>query len=165
MFTFHNALHNEIGFYIFPICIDVHLAYFEYSLCQIWSVYMQYLRCYDHSNGCLFLVIHQAEVLLNFFFWWVYALLSFPWRLIKASQILAYQFARQCETRETARWVKSSQFIAMTYWGYQRVHPMLKQYMKLFGLWYLFNHLLIFEHLVVCLCALFLHTWTRATTS
>ena len=28
---------------------------------------MQYLRCCDHSNERLFLIIQQAEVLLNFF--------------------------------------------------------------------------------------------------
>ena len=42
-----------------------HIA-IEYSLCQIWSVYMQYLRCRDHSNKCVFLIIHLTEVLLNF---------------------------------------------------------------------------------------------------
>ena len=46
------------------------LAYIDYSKCQIWSVYMQYLQCRAHSNKCLFLVVQQAGVLLNFF-WWV----------------------------------------------------------------------------------------------
>ena len=55
-------------FFLFPLVLN--LAYIDYSLCQIWSVYMQYLRCCDHSNECLFLVIQQAEVLLTFF-WWV----------------------------------------------------------------------------------------------
>ena len=32
----------------------------------IWSVYMQYLWYFDHSNKLQFLVIQQAEVLLNF---------------------------------------------------------------------------------------------------
>ena len=56
-------------FFLFSLVLN--LAYIDYSLCQILSVYMQYLRCCDHSNKCLFLVIQQAEVLLNFF-WWVY---------------------------------------------------------------------------------------------
>ena len=54
-----------------PVCflfsLVLNLAYIDYSLCQIRSVYMQYLRCCDYSNKCLFLVIQQAEVLLNFF--------------------------------------------------------------------------------------------------
>ena len=54
-------------FFIFSLFLN--LAYIGYSLCQIWSVYTQCLRCCDHSNKCLFLVIQQAEVLLNF--WWV----------------------------------------------------------------------------------------------
>ena len=41
------------------------LRYIEYSLCQIWVVYMQFLRCC--SNKRLFLVIYLAQVLLNFF--------------------------------------------------------------------------------------------------
>ena len=57
-------------FFLFSLVLN--LAYIDHLLCQIWSVYMQYLRCCDHSNKCLFLVIQQAEVLLNFF-WWVYA--------------------------------------------------------------------------------------------
>ena len=44
----------------------LNLSSIDYSLCQIWSVYMQYLRCFDHSNKCLLLVIQQAEVLLTF---------------------------------------------------------------------------------------------------
>ena len=50
----------------------LNLAYIEYSLYQIWSVYMQYLRCCDHSKNCLFLVLQQAEVVLNFFLMSVY---------------------------------------------------------------------------------------------
>ena len=46
-------------FFLFPLVFN--LAYIDYSLCQIWSVCMQYLRCSDHSNKCLFLVIQQAE--------------------------------------------------------------------------------------------------------
>ena len=53
--------------YLFLFALVLNLAYIDYSLCQIWSVYMQYLHCCDHSNECLFLVIQQAEVLLNFF--------------------------------------------------------------------------------------------------
>ena len=49
------------------VLFSLDLAYIDYSLCQIWSVYKQYLRCCDHFNKCLFLVIQQAEVLLNFF--------------------------------------------------------------------------------------------------
>ena len=61
----------KVGSIIFLFALVSSLAYIEDRLCQIWSVYMQYLRCYDHSNKCLFLVIQQAEVLLNFF-WGVY---------------------------------------------------------------------------------------------
>ena len=56
-------------FFLFSLVLNV--VYIDYSLCQIWSVYMQYLRYFDHSNKCLFLVILQAELLLNFF-WWEY---------------------------------------------------------------------------------------------
>ena len=52
-------------FFLFSLVLN--LTYMGYSLCHIWSVYMQYLRCCDHSNKCLFLVIQQAEVLVNFF--------------------------------------------------------------------------------------------------
>ena len=56
-------------FFLFSLFLN--LAYIDYTLCKIWSVYMQYLRYCDHSNKCLFLVIQLAEVLLKFF-WWVY---------------------------------------------------------------------------------------------
>ena len=71
--------HNIMGYIInlgsmfFLFTLVLYLAYIDYSLCQIWSVYMQYLWCCDHCNKCLFLVIQQAEVLLNFF-WWVYTI-------------------------------------------------------------------------------------------
>ena len=58
---------RKLGSIIFLFALVSSLEYIEYWLCQIWSVYMQYLRGYDHSNKCLFLVIQQAEVLLNFF--------------------------------------------------------------------------------------------------
>ena len=61
----------NLGFTFFLFSLVSNLAYIYYSLCQIWSVYMQYSRCCDHSNKCLFLVIQQTEVLLNYF-WWVY---------------------------------------------------------------------------------------------
>ena len=61
----------KLGSTFFLFALVSNLAYIEYRWCQIWSAYMQYLRCYDHSNKCLFLVIQQAEVLLNFI-WWVY---------------------------------------------------------------------------------------------
>ena len=61
----------NLGSLFFQFSLVLNLAYIDYSLCHIWSAYMQYLRCCDHSNKCLFLVIQQAEVLLNFF-WWVY---------------------------------------------------------------------------------------------
>ena len=60
-------------FFLFSLVLD--LAYIDHSLCQIWSVYMQYLWWCDFSNKCLFLVIQQAEVLINFF-WWVYVYIS-----------------------------------------------------------------------------------------
>ena len=56
----------NVGRLCFLFSLVLNLAYIDYSLCQIWNVYMQYLRCCDHSNKCLFLVIQQAEVLLNF---------------------------------------------------------------------------------------------------
>ena len=61
----------NLGSMFFLLSLVLNLAYINYSLCHMWSVYMQYLRCCDHSNKCLFLVIQQAEMLLNFF-WWVY---------------------------------------------------------------------------------------------
>ena len=69
IFALHNRLHNKLSFYIFHIFICLNLPYIDYSPCQMWRVYMQYLRCCDHSNECLFLVFQQAEVLLNFFSW------------------------------------------------------------------------------------------------
>ena len=57
----------KLGSIFFLFALVSNLAYIEYRLYQIWSVYMQYLLCYDHSNKGLFLVIQQAEVLLNFF--------------------------------------------------------------------------------------------------
>ena len=57
----------NLGSMFFLFSLVLNLAYIDYSLYQIWSVYMQYLLCFDHSNKCLFLVIQQAEVLLNFF--------------------------------------------------------------------------------------------------
>ena len=53
------------GFMFFLFSLVLNLVYIGYSLCQ--SVYMQYLRCCDHSNKCFFLVIQQAQVLLNIF--------------------------------------------------------------------------------------------------
>ena len=67
MSTLHNGLHNKFGLYVFLFSLILNLAYIDYSLCQFWSIYIQFLRCCDHSNKCLFLVIQQAEVLLNFF--------------------------------------------------------------------------------------------------
>ena len=57
----------NLGSLFFLLSLVLNLAYIDCLLCQIWSVYMQYLRYCDHSNKCLFLVIQQAEVLLNFF--------------------------------------------------------------------------------------------------
>ena len=57
---------TNLGSIFFVFTLVLHEAYIDYPLCQIWSVYMQYLRCCDHSNKCLFLVIQEAEVLLNF---------------------------------------------------------------------------------------------------
>ena len=56
----------NLGSMFFLLSLVLYLAYIDHSLCQIWSVYRQYLRCCDHSNECLFLVIQQAEVLLIF---------------------------------------------------------------------------------------------------
>ena len=57
----------HLGSMFFLFSLVLNLAYIDYSLCQIWSVHMHYLRRCDHSNNCLFLVIQRAEVLLNFF--------------------------------------------------------------------------------------------------
>ena len=57
----------NLGSMFFLVSLVWHLAYIDYSLCQIWSVCVQYLQCCDHSKKCLFLVVQQAEVLLNFF--------------------------------------------------------------------------------------------------
>ena len=67
MSTLHNGLYNQFGLYVFLFSLFFYLPYIDYSLCQIWSVYMQYMRRCDHSNNCLFLIIQQAEVLLNIF--------------------------------------------------------------------------------------------------
>ena len=56
----------NLGSMFFLLSVVVDLVYIDYSVCQIWSVYMQYMRRCDLSNNCLFLVIQQAEVLLNF---------------------------------------------------------------------------------------------------
>ena len=61
----------NLGSMFFLFSLFLNLAYIDCSLCQIWSLYMQYLQCCDHSNKCLFLIIQLAEVLLNFF-WWAY---------------------------------------------------------------------------------------------
>ena len=58
----------NLGSIFFLLSLVLNLAYIDYSLCQIWNVYRQYLWCCDYSNKCLFLVIQQAEVLLIFFF-------------------------------------------------------------------------------------------------
>ena len=57
----------NFGSMFFLILLVLNLAYIDYSLSEIRSVYMQYLQCCDHSSKCLFLVIQQAEVLLTFF--------------------------------------------------------------------------------------------------
>ena len=57
----------NLGSMFFLFSLVLNLAYIDYSLCQILSVYMQYLPCCDHFNKCLFPVNQQAEVLLNFF--------------------------------------------------------------------------------------------------
>ena len=62
---------TNVGSTFFLFSLIVNLAYIYYSLCQIWSVYMQHLRCCDCSNKLLFFVFQQAEMLLNFF-WWVH---------------------------------------------------------------------------------------------
>ena len=57
----------NLGSMFFLFLLVLNLAYIEYPLCHIWSVYMQYLRCCDHYDKCLFPITQQAEVLLNFF--------------------------------------------------------------------------------------------------
>ena len=57
----------NLGCMFFLLSLVLSLAYIDDSLCQILSVYMQYLRCCEHFNKCLLLVNQQAEVLLNFF--------------------------------------------------------------------------------------------------
>ena len=67
----HYIMDNiiNLGSMFFLVSLVWNLAYIDHSLCQVWSVYMQYLQCCDHSKKC-FLVVQQADVLLNFF-WWV----------------------------------------------------------------------------------------------
>ena len=57
MSTLHNGLHKQFELYVFLLSLVLNLAYIDYTLCQIWSAYMQYLRRYDHSNKYSFLVI------------------------------------------------------------------------------------------------------------
>ena len=57
----------NLGSMVFLCSLGLNLAYIDYSLCLILSVYMQYMWCFDHSNNSFFLAIQQAEVLLNFF--------------------------------------------------------------------------------------------------
>ena len=38
----------NLGAMFFLVSLVWNLAYIDYSLCQIWSVYMQYLQCCDH---------------------------------------------------------------------------------------------------------------------
>ena len=77
----------NLGSMFFIHSLVLNLAYINHSLWQIWSVYMQHSRCCDHSNECLFLVIQQAEVLLNIF-WLVYVIRS--QRAIRAKLLTNY---------------------------------------------------------------------------
>ena len=45
----------RLGPIFFLLALVSNLAYIEYRMCQIWSVYMQNLQCVDHSNKCLLL--------------------------------------------------------------------------------------------------------------
>ena len=54
----------NLGPMFFLVSLVWNFAYIDYSLCQIWSVYMEYLQCCDRSKKCLFLVVQQAEMLL-----------------------------------------------------------------------------------------------------
>ena len=56
----------NLGSMFFQFSLVLNLAYIDYSLCQIWSAYMQNWRCCDHSDKCLQLVT-PAEGLLNLF--------------------------------------------------------------------------------------------------
>ena len=71
----------NLGSMFFLASLVWTLAYIDYSLCQIWSVSMQYLQCCDHSKKCLFLVVQEAEALLNFFWVSVFTSLVY-WFLI-----------------------------------------------------------------------------------
>ena len=80
----------NLGSMSFIFSLVSNLAYIDYSLWQIWSVYMQYIRRHYHSNNCLFLVIQQAEVLLNFFGGCICCILfaSFEWYLTWLKQFI-----------------------------------------------------------------------------
>ena len=80
---------RNLGPMFFLFSLVLNLAYIDYSLYQIWSVYIQYLRRCDHSNNCLFLAVQQAEVLLKFF-WWVYMF----------GECTCYIWARACQIIE-----------------------------------------------------------------
>ena len=56
----------KLGSIFFLFSLALNLVYIDSSLCQIWRACMQYLWCCGHSNKCLFLVIQQTKVLLNF---------------------------------------------------------------------------------------------------
>ena len=83
---------TNLGSIFFLLSLVLNLAYIDYSLCQIWGVYMQYLLCCDYFNKWLCSVIQQAEVLLNFF-WWVYVYVIF-----KLQNILAIHRIRATNT-------------------------------------------------------------------
>ena len=52
---------------IFPISIGFEFGIYRlFIVLNLTCIYMQHLRCCDHSNKCLFLVFQKAEVLLNF---------------------------------------------------------------------------------------------------
>ena len=81
---------KKMGIVFFLFSLGLNLAYIEYSLYLILNVYMQYSRCYDHSNKYLFLVIQQTEVLLNIFGeckWCTYGIVSYE-RAITCSRIV-----------------------------------------------------------------------------
>ena len=129
----------RLGPIFFLFALVSNLAYIEYRLCQIWSIYMQYLRCYDHSNKCLFLVIQQAEVLLNFF-WWVYMPFWFERVLVGDEDLVVWTATSAIMNRSTAseilKWIINplcaTTFIDVLFEIYQNFIKMK----KMFDIWY-----------------------------
>ena len=72
---------SNLGSTFFLLLLVLNLAYIDYSLCQILSVYMQYFRCCDQSNKCLHgsITIRWQSVVQK---WWKMKLTIENWKWI-----------------------------------------------------------------------------------